>query len=206
MMVMGLYGRKHLNLSHHPAKFGDVRRWWRYDSEDMIFLFVTWSWKTTWLKGHVILGIRVSHGKSPFCQVRWPLTLLYCRYNVFNLSRDLTRPRFERFTWFYWWEALMVSQHLDICGGHWSSANGDVKYLTRHVTSQDYEIGGSCDFMGGSSALYVTKLPSLVATSIAVVEIKCVQFVKWSRKTTWPTGHVSLWMGPLSGKSPPCQV
>ena len=41
----------------------------------------------------------------------------------------------------------MVSQHLDICGGHWSSANGDVKYLTRHVTSQDYAIGGSCDFI-----------------------------------------------------------
>ena len=34
----------------------------------------------------------------------------------------------------------MVSQYLDICGGHWSSATGDVKYLTRHVTSQDYAI------------------------------------------------------------------
>lgn len=31
----------------------------------------------------------------------------------------------------------MVSQHIDIFCGHWPGANGDVKYLTFHVTPQD---------------------------------------------------------------------
>lgn len=63
----------------------------------------------------------------------------------------------------------MVSQHIDIFCGHWPGANGDVKYLTFHVTPQD--------FMNGSTTLDVTKLTSLVVTSI-IVKIKCFQFVK----------------------------
>lgn len=54
----------------------------------------------------------------------------------------------------------MVSQHIDIFCGHWPGANGDVKYLTFHVTPQD--------FMNGSTTLDVTKLTSLVVTSIIV--------------------------------------
>ena len=34
-------------------------------SRDISNFFVTWPWKTTWSKGHVILWMRTSHGKSP---------------------------------------------------------------------------------------------------------------------------------------------
>ena len=57
----------------------------------------------------------------------------------------------------------MVNHHFAIFGGHWSSANGDVKYLICHVTSQNHVIGGSSNFMSWTSSWYVTILPSLAA-------------------------------------------
>ena len=57
-----------------------------------------------------------------------------------------------------------------VCG-HWYSANGDIKYLTCDVTSQNHVIEGSCKFLSGSSSWYVTSLPSLVAMGIVVVDI-----------------------------------
>ena len=65
----------------------------------------------------------------------------------------------------------MVSHHLAMFGGHWSSASGDVKYLTCHVTLQNYVIEGSVNFVSGSSSWYITTLPSLVATGIVAVQI-----------------------------------
>ena len=56
-------------------------------------------------------------------------------------------------------------------GGHWLSTSGDIKYLICHVTSQNYVIEGSCNFMSASSSLYVTTLPNLVAIGIVVVEV-----------------------------------
>ena len=57
----------------------------------------------------------------------------------------------------------MVTHHFAMFGGHWSSANGDVKYLICHVTSQNHVIGGSSNFMSWTSSWYVTILPSLAA-------------------------------------------
>ena len=65
----------------------------------------------------------------------------------------------------------MVSHHLAMFGGHWSSASGDVKYLTCHVTLKNYVIEGSVNFVSGSSSWYITTLPSLVATGIIAVQI-----------------------------------
>ena len=47
----------------------------------------------------------------------------------------------------------------------------DITYLICHVTLQDHVIKGSCDFMEGSSSLYVTTMLCLVAINIVVVEI-----------------------------------
>ena len=76
----------------------------------------------------------------------------------------------------------MLIHHLVIFGGHWSNASGDIKYLICHVTSQNFVIEGSFNFMSGSATIpmatklgrmvaYVTTLPSLVAIGIVVAEI-----------------------------------
>ena len=64
--------------------------------------------------------------------------------------------------WIYGWKPVMVSHHLAMFGGHWSSASGDIKYLTCHVTLQNHVIEGSSNFY---------KWPSLVAIGIVIVEI-----------------------------------
>ena len=65
----------------------------------------------------------------------------------------------------------MVSHHLAMFGDHWSSANGNIKYLIFHVTSQNRLIERSCKFMNKTALLYVTIMPSLVAMDIVVIEI-----------------------------------
>ena len=65
---------------------------------------------------------------------------------------------------------LTTSQHLAMFGGYWSIEGGDVTNLICHVTSQDHVIE-EYDFMGSSTLLYVTNLPSSVAIGIAVVKI-----------------------------------
>ena len=44
-------------------------------------------------------------------------------------------------------------------------------YLICHITSQDREIKGSCDFIGGSFLICITTLPSVMTIEIVVVEI-----------------------------------
>ena len=66
---------------------------------------------------------------------------------------------------------LMVSHHLAMFGGHWSSASGDIKYLKYHVTLQNHVIEGLSNVMSGNSSWYITTLPILVAIDI-VVEIR----------------------------------
>ena len=65
----------------------------------------------------------------------------------------------------------MVSHHLAVFGDHWSSANGNIKYLMFHVISQNHLIEGSCKFINETSLLYVITMPSLVAIGIVVIEI-----------------------------------
>ena len=63
-----------------------------------------------------------------------------------------------------------MSHHL--FGGHWSSASGDIKYLTCHVSLQNHVIEGSSNFLSGSFSWYITTaLSSLVLIGIAVVEM-----------------------------------
>ena len=40
-----------------------------------------------------------------------------------------------------------------------------------HMTSQNYEIEGSCNFMNRTSSLYGPTMPSLVAIGLVVIEI-----------------------------------
>ena len=56
-------------------------------------------------------------------------------------------------------------------GDHRSSTRGDIKYLTYHVTLQNYVIDGPSNFMSGSSSWYITTLPNLVAIGIVKLEI-----------------------------------
>ena len=65
----------------------------------------------------------------------------------------------------------MASHNFAMFVGHWSDANESITSLVFRVTSEDHVSEGSLDFMGGSSSLYVTTLPSLIAVGIAVVEI-----------------------------------
>ena len=71
----------------------------------------------------------------------------------------------------YGWKPVTLSHHLAIFYGHWSSASGDTKYLTSHVTLQNHVIEGSSNFMSVSSSWYITTLPSLKGIGIVVVEI-----------------------------------
>ena len=57
-------------------------------------------------------------------------------------------------------------------GGHWSSASGDIKYLTCHMTLQNnHLVERSRNFMSGSSSFYVANLQGLVAVGIVAAEI-----------------------------------
>ena len=71
----------------------------------------------------------------------------------------------------------MGSYDLAIFGGNLLSASGDIKYSICHVTSQNYVIEGSSNFMSGSSSWYVTTLTRLVAIGIVLVQIKGFYFV-----------------------------
>ena len=93
---------------------------------------------------------------------------------------------------------LMVSHHLAMFGGHWSSASGDIKYLKYHVTLQNHVIEGLSNVMSGNSSWYITTLPILVAIDI-VVEIR-FHFFMWSSKTTQFKGQVAVTGNP-QGKS-----
>ena len=65
------------------------------------------------------------------------------------------------------------SLHLLVFGGHWFSANGDIKYLICHMTFENHVTERSYTFLSGCSSLPATILPTLVAIGIVVVEIHC---------------------------------
>ena len=65
----------------------------------------------------------------------------------------------------------MVNHELFQFGALRSSESGCMTCTICYVTPQGHGIQGSCDLLGGSSALYVTTLSSLVTISIALLEI-----------------------------------
>ena len=68
-------------------------------------------------------------------------------------------------------EAFLVTHYLAKFNDHMLCHSKDITYLICHVTLQDHEIKESSDFIEGSSSLYVTILPSLVAVVILIVDI-----------------------------------
>ena len=82
------------------------------------------------------------------------------------------------------WKPLTVHHLLAMFDAHRSSASGNITYLICHMTSQDHVIERSCEVTDGSTPLYVTVQPSLMAIGIVVVEI-CFSFFKLSQKTMW---------------------
>ena len=66
-------------------------------------------------------------------------------------------------------EAPIVTHHLAKFNGHRPCGSGDIAYLIYHVTLKDHLIKGFCDFMEGSSSLYILTLLRLVAIDIVVV-------------------------------------
>ena len=65
---------------------------------------------------------------------------------------------------------ILCNHHAKFHGRSYCGSR-DVMYLICHVALQDHVIKGSFDFMEGNFSLYVTALPSLVSTSIVVMEI-----------------------------------
>ena len=111
--------------------------------------------------------------------------------------------------------------------GHWSSASGDINYLTCHVALQNSVTEGSRNFKNGSSSWYITTLLSLVAIAIVVVGMFLVchtinqdHIIKGSgdyndkrgsqamlsRKTTWSKRHVTLSAVARRGELPFCRI
>ena len=65
----------------------------------------------------------------------------------------------------------MATHHLAKSNGQRSFGSRDITYIIYQVTLQDHMIKKFCDFIEGSSSLYRTILPSLIAIVIVVVEI-----------------------------------
>ena len=85
----------------------------------------------------------------------------------------------------------------DKFGEHRHCDSGVSMSPAAHVTSKSQVIQGSwCNFISGSSSLYVTTLTSLVTISNLVE--KSFQFVTLSSKTTWINSHLTLWTPKLS--------
>ena len=57
--------------------------------------------------------------------------------------------------------------------------------------SLDHVIKGSCEFMEGSSSLYITTLPGLVAKGIVVMEINVFDLL---HDLTWPCVQRVVWL------------
>ena len=79
-------------------------------------------------------GFNVSHGKSaPFLIWCWSVSC-WGRYNLFNLSRYLTRPTHSGATQIYASELFAVRHRPDKFCDHRHCDNGDAFNLTRDIT------------------------------------------------------------------------
>ena len=70
----------------------------------------------------------------------------------------------------------MVSHHVVIFSGHWSSEGGDKKFLICHMTSQNCVTEGSCNLASRISSLYVITPPRFVGIGFVAAKI-CFYFV-----------------------------
>ena len=114
------------------------------------------------------------------------------------LSRSLTWPSVRNCGL----KLLTVSHHLAKSGSYRPCCRIDIRELIFHVTLREHVIKGLCEFMKGSSSLHIPTLPSLVATGSGYTMDVWFASVTWSCKTK-PYGHVTLWVEPAHGRSPP---
>ena len=97
------------------------------------FLIVMWS------KGHVALRMGTSHCTLAPCLVWCSWVFCRWRYNLFNLSRDLTWLPHWGLKRVYWWEHLVVCHHPDKSCDHKHCDSGDM-FLVCHVASRKHAI------------------------------------------------------------------
>ena len=106
-------------------------------------------------KGHVALLVGNSNGKSAPYLVWCPWVFCKCRYNRFNLWRDVTKSPHWEVMWTYGWEFLAVCHRPEKTGDHRHFESGDIflifPYLKEYVTlrvepcqskSQPCHVGG----------------------------------------------------------------
>ena len=90
----------------------------------------------TWSKGYIVLRVGTRHVKSGPCLVSCPWVFCKWRYNLFNLSRDLTKPPHLGVMQIYGLEFLVVCHHPDKRSDHRHCVSGDM-LLICHMTSRD---------------------------------------------------------------------
>ena len=148
-----------------------------------------------------------SHCKSAPCLVvhGFPWCLwVFCkwRYNIFNLSQDLSWPPHWGTICIYGWEFFLVCHHPDKSCDHKRCESGAVFNL-------------SCDLSWTNVYRYIWiygwkpltashHLACLVAISLVQVEIWSIQYVIWPQKTMRLMDQVTLWVVALLGISLPC--
>ena len=145
-------------------------------------------------RNHVIresLWVSFPHQKWPLCQVWGPLALQKRRYFVFDLSRDLTWQRGQRVMWHYRWVPLNISLHPAKFGSHRPCAKEEISFFVCHVTSRNFVVRESSDFMGDFPSSLVTTLHTLVIIDLLEEVILRFQFVTWLHVTTWSEDQVT---------------
>ena len=96
----------------------------------------------TWWKNHVTLRVGFSYGKPASCLVWPPPVFCKCRYNIFSLSRDFTKPPNWEVTQIYGWKFLAVCHHPEkFCDRRYRD-NGNKMFLICHVTSRNHMFKG----------------------------------------------------------------
>ena len=112
------------------------------------------------------LSVGVSHSKLTPSLVWCPWVFHKWGYNVFNLSRDLTRPPHFEVMRIYGWELLALCHHPDKFGDHRHCDTGDAMFLMCHVISCDHMFTGLYKVMSGSPVRPVIILACLLQVEI----------------------------------------
>ena len=115
-----------------------VFQWWKY----IFFQTVTWLNCVMWSKGYMALRMGTSCCKLVPCLVWCPWVFCRSRYNVFNLSRDLTWPFHCGVMQIYGWQLLALCHHPHKLCDHKHCGSGDKKFLICHVTSRQHMFKG----------------------------------------------------------------
>ena len=69
---------------------------------------------------------------------------------VFSLSRDIARPRDQKFILLYGYKPVKVSHHPTKVDGHKHCGSGDIMVLICLLISQDIVVKWLCDIIGSS--------------------------------------------------------